>query len=75
MDWSQAGNMPVSSAENQSINGDLYETMLIFKIQRQLMLQHMVLLVVQVVIQIVIMILLVLFLWGLLLGVKQVIMI
>ena len=35
MDWSQAGNMPVSSAENQSINGDLYEKMLIFKIKIQ----------------------------------------
>ena len=27
--------MPVSSAENQSINGDLYEKMLIFKIKIQ----------------------------------------
>ena len=35
MDWPQAGNMPVSSAENQSINGDLYEKMLIFKIKVQ----------------------------------------
>ena len=35
MDLSQAGNMPVSSAENQSINGDLYEKMMIFKIKIQ----------------------------------------
>ncbi len=35
MDWSQAVNMPVSSAENHFINGDLYEKMMIFKIKVQ----------------------------------------